>query len=67
VSAPIITPAARARMLTQACDRIGLRAHHAIGLSQDERERRDAYAAAARDEAAMLRQLAAELESMYAV
>jgi hypothetical protein len=60
-----MTPAARARMLLQARDRIGLRAHHAIGLSQDDAERRAAYAQAARDEAAMLRQLAAELESMY--
>ena len=60
-----ITPAARARMLNQCRDRVGLRAHREIGLSQDERERREAYAQAARDEAAMLRQLAAELESMY--
>ena len=67
MSAPTIPPAARARMLTQARDRIGLRAHHAIGLSHDEHERREAYAQAARDEADMLRALADELESLYTV
>jgi hypothetical protein len=63
----IITRTARARMLTQARDRVGLRAHRTLGLSQDERERREAYAQAARDEAALLRALADELESLYSV
>jgi hypothetical protein len=60
-----LTRTARARMLLQARDRVGLRAHRTLGLSQDDAERRAAYAAAARDEADMLRALAAELESMY--
>lgn len=58
---------ARARLLTQARDRVGLRAHRAIGLSQNDAERREAYAQAARDEADMLRALADEIESLYSV
>lgn len=64
---PDITATATARMLAQAIDRVGLRAHHTIGLSCDEAERRAAYAAAARAEADMLRALAAELEARYAM
>lgn len=61
----IITRTARVRILMQARDRVALRAHRTLGLSQDERERRAAYAAAAREEAALLRQLADEIESLY--
>lgn len=60
-----VTQAARDRMLNQCRDRVGLRAHREIGPYTTDIERREAYATAARAEAALLRAIAAELESMY--
>jgi hypothetical protein len=46
-----VTQAARDRMITQARDRVGLRAYAAAEWT-DDAGRREAYAAAAREEAA---------------